>query len=219
MSETCCTRLAENIGRKNYAKNRHLRTILSGYIFATKACIDNRKKSLLNSNTSMVNIGPLTAEICWRVWGTPANFNRFFASWLCYCSDVAHRRPTKLCTIFGRLLGWYTIYILWGFLPLTEFYQVQSSLCVEVLRSRVLAALLQGTPAAGVSQTLWRTRNGITELSQRAPPIFGLSAITLPSTHIIVIFYNSRIISVWKPLLFTSPNSTVGLNVNLVWVD
>jgi len=25
----------------------------------------------------MVNFGPLTAEICWRVWGTPANFNEF----------------------------------------------------------------------------------------------------------------------------------------------
>ena len=25
----------------------------------------------------MMNFGILTAEICWRVWGTPANFNRF----------------------------------------------------------------------------------------------------------------------------------------------
>jgi len=56
---------------------------LSGYIFGTKACIDNRKKNLLNSNTSstcpanMANFGLLTAEICWRVWGTPANFNGF----------------------------------------------------------------------------------------------------------------------------------------------
>jgi len=33
-----------------------------------------------------------------------------FASCLRYCSDVAHQRPTKLRTIFGRLLGWYTIY-------------------------------------------------------------------------------------------------------------
>jgi len=24
-----------------------------------------------------VNFGPLTAEIRWRVWGTPANFNGF----------------------------------------------------------------------------------------------------------------------------------------------
>ena len=25
----------------------------------------------------MVNFGPLAAKICWRVWGTPANFNGF----------------------------------------------------------------------------------------------------------------------------------------------
>jgi len=61
----------------------HHHTPLLGYIFATEACIDNRKKDLLNSNVSptyphnMVNFGPLAAEICWRVWGTPANFNGF----------------------------------------------------------------------------------------------------------------------------------------------
>jgi len=60
----------------------HHRTNLSG-IFATKACIDNRKKNLLSINTcsicprNMVNFGPLTAEIGSRVWGTPANFNGF----------------------------------------------------------------------------------------------------------------------------------------------
>jgi len=46
-SEMCCTRLAGKTGRKNVAKNRHLGTIaqLSGYIFTTKAHIDNRKKT------------------------------------------------------------------------------------------------------------------------------------------------------------------------------
>jgi len=59
------------------------RTILSGYIFGTKTRIDNRKQNLLNTNTSstcpdnIVNFGLLSAEICWRVWGTPANFNGF----------------------------------------------------------------------------------------------------------------------------------------------
>jgi len=44
MSETCCTRLAENTGRKNDAKIAIWAPSLSGYIFATKALIDNRKK-------------------------------------------------------------------------------------------------------------------------------------------------------------------------------
>ena len=32
-----------------------------------------------------------------------------FASCLCYCGDVACWRPAKLCTMFGHLIGWYTI--------------------------------------------------------------------------------------------------------------
>jgi len=82
----------------------HHRTTLSGYIFATKAHIDNQKKNLLSNNISsrcphnMVNFVSLTADIGPVVWGIPANFNGF----------------------------------------------------------RVLAALLHGTPAVDVSQTLRR---------------------------------------------------------------
>jgi len=82
----------------------HRCTTLSGYILATKADINNRKKNVLSSNTSstcphnMVNFSPLAVEIGPVVWGTPANFNGF----------------------------------------------------------HVLAALLHGTPAVGVSQTLQR---------------------------------------------------------------
>jgi len=76
------TRLAGNAGCKKSPSAHHCIT-LSGYIFATEVHIDNRKKNLLNSNVSptcphsMVNFGPLAAEICWWVWGTPANFNGF----------------------------------------------------------------------------------------------------------------------------------------------
>jgi len=42
------------------------------------------------------------------------------------------------------------------------------------LRSPILAALLHGTPAAGVSQTATWYKE-----SQRVPPIFGWAAITL----------------------------------------
>jgi len=57
----------------------HHRTTLSGYILAT---IDNGKNFLISNISStypdnMVNFGSLTAEIRWRVWGTPANFNGF----------------------------------------------------------------------------------------------------------------------------------------------
>jgi len=92
----------------------HHRTTLSACIFADEARIDNRKKNLLNIDTSstcfhkMVNFVLLTAEICWRVWGTPAHFNWFL----------------------------------------------------------VLAALIHGTPVFGVSQTLRRWTEGVTDIRQ-----------------------------------------------------
>ena len=60
----------------------HHRTTLSGYIFATKARIDNRKKNLLSSNISstrshiIATFGPLAAEIGSVVWGYPCKFQR-----------------------------------------------------------------------------------------------------------------------------------------------
>jgi len=82
MSEMCRMRLAGNTGRTKSPSAHHRKTF-SGYIFPTKVRIDNWKKNLLNTNIfptcpyNMVKFGPITAEICWRVWGTPANFNGF----------------------------------------------------------------------------------------------------------------------------------------------
>jgi len=116
----CCTWLAENTGHKNYAKNRHLHTIAQLCRAVSSQLRHVSEKNLLNGNISsiclhnMVNFGPLKSEICWRVWGTPANFNRFrvLASLLQQCH-------------------WMEV----------------NSLCIQILRSPVLAALLHGTRA------------------------------------------------------------------------
>jgi len=129
----------------------------------------------------MVNFGPLTAEICSGVWGTPANFNGFrvLPSLLTAATSLTVGQPN-----FARCLtvSWAgTLYTHFrGFLPLTEFCRVQNSLYVQVLRSPILGGLLHGTRAAGVNQTLRRaSRNEIMELPQTAPPISGRAAITL----------------------------------------
>jgi len=84
--EMCCTRLTENAGPKKSPKIPRLRTIaqLCRAISSQLRHISTiGKKNLLNSNISsicphnIVNFGPLTAEICWRVWGTAVNFNGF----------------------------------------------------------------------------------------------------------------------------------------------
>jgi len=127
----------------------------------------------------MANFGALTAEICWWVWGTPANFNGFRI----LASLLQRRRSLEANQTLDEVSWVGTLYMHFRALlncPLTEFCPVQNSLYVQVLRSPILTALLHGTPATGVSQTLRRgTRNGITELSQRAPPIFGEASITL----------------------------------------
>jgi len=110
--EMCCTRLAENAGRKKSPKklpSGHHRTTLSGYIFATKECIDNRKKNLLNSNISStcldnkVNFGPLQLRSVDK-FGAPQQVSTGFASWLRYYTNVAQQRSAKLWRMFGRLI-------------------------------------------------------------------------------------------------------------------
>ena len=61
----------------------HHPTTFSGYIFTTKACIDNWKKKLVKQqylpcmSPQYGELGPLAAEIVLLVWGTPGNFNGF----------------------------------------------------------------------------------------------------------------------------------------------
>jgi len=82
-SETCCTRLADNTGRKKSSKIRHLGTItqLCQAIFSQRRHISTIWKNVLNSNISSTcshnksTFGPLAADIGSLVWGTPANFN------------------------------------------------------------------------------------------------------------------------------------------------
>ena len=122
MSEMCCTWLAENAQRKNYAKNRHLCTtaqLCQAISSQLLRYVSTIQKKLLNNSISstcphtMVNVGPLTAEICSGIWGIPANFNGFRV-----LASLLHRsrlmEANQTCTMFGRLLGWYPIYTFSG---------------------------------------------------------------------------------------------------------
>jgi len=103
----------------------------------------------------------------------PIKFQR--VSCLRCCSDIAHRRPTKLCTVFDRLLGCYTIYTFWGLLspdgilPGANF-TLRSSLAFSYIGSITAQHSNSGRQP---NFAAWYTRNGITELSHRAPPIYS----------------------------------------------
>jgi len=69
-----------------------------------------------------------------------------------YGNDVAHRRPTKLCTMFGRLLGCYITYTFSGALALWQNFarckiHFTSKSCVLVYWQRYCTALQQWASA------------------------------------------------------------------------
>jgi len=83
--EMCCTRLAGNAGPKKSPKIHHLGTIaqLCRAISSQLRHVSTIRKKLVKQQClptypcSMVNFGPLEAEIVSLVWGTPANVNGF----------------------------------------------------------------------------------------------------------------------------------------------
>ena len=103
--------------------------------------------------------------------GTQANFNGF-----CVLAALLQRRRSTeanqtLQDVWPSPGLVQYIFIFGGSCPVAEFFQVQNSLCVQVLRSPILAALLHGT-RVGASAKLCG-------VMQTAPPIFGRAAITL----------------------------------------
>jgi len=178
-SEMCCRRLAEIQDAKKSPKIRYLGSTVAQLCRAIPSQLRHVStigKKLLNSDISptclhnMVNFGPLAAEIGSVVWGTPANFNRFRV----LAALLQRRRLTEANQTLHDLWpspGLVHYIFISGLLPVTEFCQVQNSVCVQVLRSPILTALLHGT-RVGASAKLCG-------VEQRTPPIFDRAAITL----------------------------------------
>jgi len=153
------------------------------------------EKNLLSSSVSstcphiMAIFSPLAAEIGSGVWSTPANFNGFHV----LASLLQRRRSPEVnqtlhdVWLSSALLHY--IYIFGGSCPLMEFCHVQNSLCVQVLHSPILAALLRGTPAAGSAKLcgmvqgmeLWNFHRGRHLYLARRPSRWA-------SAHILVVF-------------------------------
>jgi len=129
----------------------------------------------------MANFGLLTAENGSGVWGTPATFNGF----LVLPSLLQRRRsPEANQTSHDVWPSPRLVYYIYVFGVVARWRNFARCKIPFTSNSCVLLYWqpywLHVTPAAGVSQALLRgIRNGITELSQRAPPIFVWAAITL----------------------------------------
>ena len=156
-SVMCCMRLDENTGHKKSLKICHLRTIaqICQAISSQLRCISTIGKNLLNSNISPTSsqYGELRPTSGWhQFWslGHPSKFQ-----WVSLLqrrhSSEANQTLHDVWPSPGLV---HYMYIFGGSCPVTKFYQVQNSLCVQDLHSPILAALLHGTWAVGISETL-----------------------------------------------------------------
>jgi len=131
---------------------------------------------ILHMSHNMVNFGQLAPEIGLPDWGISANFNGFRL-----LASLLHRRRSPeanqtLHDVWPSPVWAGTLYIL--FSKLLSPKGILSGAKLTLRPSLALSYI--GTRALDVSRTLRHgTRNGIKELSPRAPPIFGRAAITL----------------------------------------
>jgi len=95
-SEMCCTWLAGNAGSKKSPKIRHWapsHNFVGLHLDNQGTYRQSQKKTVKHQCLptcphNMVNFGPLAAEICWRVWGTPAYLNGFRVLVQRYCTAL-----------------------------------------------------------------------------------------------------------------------------------
>jgi len=188
MSECAARGLLEIQDAKMMQKNRHLYTI-------TQLCRGEssqlrhvstigkklvKQQYLLHMCPQYGKLRPTSGWYRSRSLGHPSKFQRVSHLGFVTAPMSLNRRQQNFADVWPSPELVHYTYIFGDSCSLLEFYEVQNSLCIQALRSPILAAVLHGTRAAAVSQILCHgTRNGITELSQRAPPIFDWVAITL----------------------------------------
>jgi len=101
----CCTQLAENTGRKQLPSAHHYTTSL-GCIFATKACVDNRKKQV--KQQYLLHMSSQYGELQHWKWlrlvgefGASQQISTGFASWLRYFCDLINSIQQRAPHTFG----------------------------------------------------------------------------------------------------------------------
>ena len=153
----------------------------------------SENKYLLYSNMSstclhnMVNFGPLTAEICWQVWGTPANFNVFHVLPLLLQQRRSPEANQTLHDVWPSPRLLHYIHIFGGSCPWQNFTRCNihftSKSCVLLYWQRYCTALQQRVSAelCGVVQgmELWNFCRGRHLYSAEQPSRCAL-------THILV---------------------------------
>jgi len=143
-----------------------------------------KQQYLFHMSSQYGELWPTNGWDCWRVWGTPANFNGFRVLALL----LHRRRSTEVNQTLHDV--WLSpglvhyIYIFGGSYPTEEFCQVHNSLCVQVLRSPILAALLHAleqyasAKLCGVEKQQEKLLRTARRFFHFSTPVFSRAAMT-----------------------------------------
>jgi len=115
-----------------------------------------------------------------------------FMSWQCYCSDVAQWKPTKLCTLFGHLQGWYTTYTFSGVLaPLRNFARCKIHFASsQVLRFHIFGSVTAQHLSSGCEPNFAALSTGHHLYLAGRPSRWALAHI-LVSDLVSILFYRN----------------------------
>jgi len=157
----CCMRLAENTGRKK-SPTRHLRAIAQlcravSWQLRHVSTVGNKlvkQQYLLHMLSQHDELRPISGWDRFTSLGHPSIFQQVSrVGFVTTQTSLNGRQPNfAQCLAVSWLVHYICIFS--GSSPLREFCQVQNSLCVQVLHYPTLVALLRGTGAVSVSQTL-----------------------------------------------------------------
>jgi len=172
-------------------KNRRLRTIaqLCWAISSQLRHVSTVRKKFVNSNISsrcphnMSNFSLLTAEIGWRVWGPPANFNGFRVLALLLQRRRSPEANQTLHDVWPSPGLVHSVYISRGLLPPDGIlpgakFTLRPSLALSYI---VSITARHSTSGRQRNFAAYGTRNGITELSSFAE---GATYIRLGGHHV-----------------------------------
>jgi len=191
----CCTLLAGNTGRKNDAKSRHLGTIAQPCraVSLQLRHVSTIGKKLLKQQY-LLHMSPQYGELRptngWDGFislGHPSKFQ--WVSHLAFVTAATSlSRGQPNCTMFGRLLGWYTMYTFSKALARWRNFAWRPTFAFSYIGS---VTAQHSTSEHGGMSSVYQyirisvhalqhgTTDGITELSQRALSIFGWVANVL----------------------------------------
>jgi len=168
----CCTQLAAKSGRKNYAKNHHLRTIvqLCRAISSQVRHVSTIRKKLVkwqylfHMSSQYGDLRPTNGWDLLASLGHPSKFQRVLRLGFVTAPTSLNRGQPNFARCLAVSCAGILYIHFWSSCPLTEFCQLQNSPCVQVLHSPTLEQWALVKFAAWYKEWSYRTFGPLSSL-------------------------------------------------------